>query len=80
MNLLGLAKQLIADAVFTDSPGEVDPLSQYIVSRYGKHITYLIPCTIFLDFNFTELRKKFSSFEVELRSGKQYYKVTVTIL
>lgn len=77
MNYLELTKYLLKNYIEIDNP---DPLSEYIIYQSGKNITYCIPASIYLDFNFTELRKTFGSFEVEYRNSKRYYTVRVQLL
>lgn len=83
INFIELTKKLFETAIEVSTNTEVgfsDPLSQYIIYRSGKNITYHIPNDVYLNFNFTELRKRFSAFEVELRSSKQYYQVKVQLI
>lgn len=78
MDYLELTKRLLSHAHYEVGP--VDPLSQYITYQNGKNTTYCIPLNVYLDFNFTELRKTFCSFIVEYRSSKRYYIVNCTLL
>jgi len=58
---------------------EIDPLHQYVVLKEGNTTVYHIPNMIFMNFDISEIKKRYSHFDWQLDSRCSYCKVTTVL-